>query len=129
MKVVLREDESGISEVIGTILILAMTVVLFSTIIIWVANIPTPVAQGRLEIQSEMNPMYNGGGTEIGVNITLTHQGGEALQTAPTIVYVTSQRATNPAKTDAQRLHSYNKHLATPSERIDAPHTTWICGA
>ena len=79
MKVVLREDESGISEVIGTILILAMTVVLFSTIIIWVSSIPTPVAQTRLDIQSGMEVMYNGG-TEAGLNITLTHQGGEALQ-------------------------------------------------
>ena len=86
MKVVLREDESGISEVVGTILILAMTVVLFSTIIIWVSNIPTPVAQGRLDVASEMDPMYNGAGVEIGVNITLTHQGGEALQPTPTII-------------------------------------------
>src|SRR2546427_11815757 len=104
MKVVLREDESGISEVIGTILILAMTVVLFSTIIIWPANIPTPAAQGRLDLQSEMDPVYNGAGAEIGVNATLTHQRGEDLQTAPTTIYITSHRATNPAKTDVQRL-------------------------
>src|SRR6266571_1918273 len=100
MKVVLREDESGISEVIGTILILAMTVVLFSTIIIWVSSIPTPVSQGRLDVASEMDPIYNGAGSEIGVNVTLTHQGGEALQPTPTIIYVTSQRGSNPAKTD-----------------------------
>jgi len=54
LKVVLREDESAISEVIGTILILAMTVVLFSTIIIWVGSIPTPVAQTRLDVDSKM---------------------------------------------------------------------------
>jgi len=128
MKVVLREDESGISEVIGTILILAMTVVLFSTIIIWVANIPTPVAQGRLDLQTEMDPMYNGAGVEIGVNVTLTHQGGEALQTAPTIIYVTSQRGTNAGKTDVQRLHLYNKLLATPSGIIDGTDTIWNVG-
>jgi len=128
MKVVLREDESGISEVIGTILILAMTVVLFSTIIIWVANIPTPVAQGRLDLQTVMDPMYNGAGVEIGVNVTLTHQGGEALQTAPTIIYVTSQRGTKAAKTDVQRLHLYNKLLATPSGIIDGTDTIWNVG-
>src|SRR2546422_5098462 len=128
MKVVLREDESGISEVIGTILILAMTVVLFSTIIIWVANIPTPVAQGRLDLQSESDPVYNGAGVEIGVNVTLTHQGGEALQTAPTIIYITSQRGTNPAKTDVQRLRLYNKLLATPSGIIDGTDTIWNVG-
>src|SRR5438093_3577177 len=47
MRTILREDESGVSEVIDTILILAMTVVLFSVIIVWVAGIPTPAAQAR----------------------------------------------------------------------------------
>src|SRR3989449_69974 len=128
MKVVLREDESGISEVVGTILILAMTVVLFSTIIIWVSSIPTPVAQGRLDVASEMDPMYNGAGSEIGVNVTLTHQGGEALQPPPTIIYVTSQRGSNPATTDVQRLHLYNKLLATPSGIIDGTDIVWNVG-
>jgi len=128
MKVVLREDESGISEVVGTILILAMTVVLFSTIIIWVSSIPTPVAQGRLDVASEMDPMYNGAGSEIGVNVTLTHQGGEALQPTPTIIYVTSQRGSNPATTDVQRLHLYNKLLATPSGIIDGTDIVWNVG-
>jgi len=128
MKAVLREDGSGVSEVIGTILILAMTVVLFSTIIIWVSNIPTPVAQGRLDLQSEMDPIYDGTGGEIGVNVTLTHQGGEALQPVPAIIYVTSQRGTNAAKTDVQRLHLYNKLLATPSGIIDGTDTVWNVG-
>ena len=128
MKVVLREDESGISEVIGTILILAMTVVLFSTIIIWVSSIPTPVSQGRLDIASQMNPMYNGAGSEIGVNVTLTHQGGEALYPVPTIIYVTSQRGSNPATTDVQRLHLFNKLLATPSGIIDGTDIVWNVG-
>src|SRR2546430_14173750 len=128
MKVVLREDESGISEVVGTILILAMTVVLFPTIIIWASSIPTPVAQGRLDIASEMDPMYNGAGSEIGVNVTLTHQGGEALQPTPTIIYVTSQRGSNPATTDVQRLHLYNKLLATPSGIIDGTDIVWNVG-
>src|SRR2546426_822813 len=61
MRTILREDESGVSEVVGTILILAMTVVLFSVIIVWVTNIPTPTAQTRTDIQSEMNPIYTGG--------------------------------------------------------------------
>src|SRR2546430_6020023 len=78
MKVILREDESGVSEVIGTILILAMTVVLFSTIIIWVTNIPTPTAQSRLDMESTMNPVIVGG-VEVGVNITVRHLGGDRL--------------------------------------------------
>src|SRR5437879_9863469 len=79
MKVILREDESGVSEVIGTILILAMTVVLFSTIIIWVTNIPTPSAQSRLGMESTRNPII-GGGVEVGVNMTVRRQDGDRLQ-------------------------------------------------
>jgi len=128
LKVVLRDDESAISEVIGTILILAMTVVLFSTIIIWVGSIPTPVAQTRLDVDSKMVPVYSGLGVEIAVNITLTHQGGESLGPVSTIIYVTSQRGTNPAKTDIQRLHPYNRLLAAPNGLLDGTDSTWNVG-
>src|SRR5438094_856271 len=62
MKVILREDEAAVSEVIGTILILAMTVVLFSSIIIWVSSIPVPTAQTRLDMESSMTPVDNAAG-------------------------------------------------------------------
>ncbi len=127
MKTVIREDESGVSEVIGTILILAMTVVLFSTIIIWVSSIPTPVAATRLDLRSQMVPIYTLG-VETGVNITLSHQGGEALQPAPTVLYVTSQRGSNPAKTDVLRLHLYNKLLASPNGLVDGRDSVWSVG-
>src|SRR5256712_4362406 len=119
MRTILREDESGVSEVIGTILILAMTVVLFSVIIVWVSAIPTPAAQARTDMQSVMNPIYNPPGVEIGVDITRTHQGGEAMQPVPTIIYVTSQRGTNPPKTDIVILHKFNGFLVTPSGLLD----------
>src|SRR3989449_1663806 len=105
-----------------------MTVVLFSTIIIWVGSIPTPVAQTRLDVDSKMVPVYSGLGVEIAVNITLTHQGGEALGPVSTIIYVTSQRGTNPAKTDIQRLHPYNRLLATPNGLLDGTDSTWNVG-
>src|SRR5437660_1945577 len=107
MKVILREDESGVSEVIGTILILAMTVVLFSTIIIWVTNIPTPTAQSRLDMESTMNPVIVAG-AEDGVNITVRHLGGDRLQPGPTQVYVTSQRGTSPPSTEVELTHPHN---------------------
>ena len=127
MKTVVREDESGISEVIGTILILAMTVVLFSVIIIWVSSIPTPVAQSRLDVQSQMVPIYILG-VETGVNITLTHLGGEALQPTPTVIYVTSERGSNPQKTDIVRLHLYNKLLGSPNGLVDGRDSVWSVG-
>src|SRR5256712_13331527 len=76
MRTILREDESGVSEVIGTILILAMTVVLFSVIIVWVSAIPTPAAQALTGMQSLMKPIYKPLGGEIRGEITLTHHGG-----------------------------------------------------
>lgn len=128
MKVILREDKSGVSEVIGTILILAMTVVLFSTIIIWVSNMPTPTAQTRLEIRGTMYPIFNTFGVETGVNITLYHQGGEALEPVPTVLYVTSQRGSNPPQTDIVILHPYNGLLATPSGLLDGSNSVWDIG-
>src|SRR5216684_3952648 len=59
MKAVLHDDESGVSEVIGTIMILGITVVLFSTIILWVTSIPTPTTQTRVDMESTMNPVYS----------------------------------------------------------------------
>src|SRR5437762_13428521 len=112
MKVILREDESGVSEVIGTILILAMTVVLFSTIIIWVTNIPVPTAQSRLVLESTMNPL--GVGFASGVNITVRHLGGDRLQLGPTRAYVTSQRRPSPPVTDTVLPHPYNGTIPTP---------------
>src|SRR2546426_2344548 len=128
MRTILREDESGVSEVIGTILILAMTVVLFSVIIVWVSAIPTPAAQARTDMQSVMNPIYNPLGVEIGVNITLTHQGGEALQPVPTIIYVTSQRGTSAPQTDIVILHKFNGFLVTPSGLLDGTDSVWDIG-
>src|SRR3989454_1920138 len=128
MRTILREDESGVSEVIGTILILAMTVVLFSVIIVWVSAIPTPAAQARTDMQSVMNPIYNPLGVEIGVNITLNHQGGEALQPVPTIIYVTSQRGTNTPQTDIVILHKFNGFLVTPSGPLDGTDRGWDIG-
>src|SRR5437879_262941 len=126
MKVILREDTSGVSEVIGTILILSMTVVLFSVIIIWVGSIPTPVAQSRLDLRSQMDPIYNGAGVEVGVNITLTHQGGEAIAPVPTIIYVTSQRGANPPTTTIFTLHKYNQVLG--NGLLDGTDSVWDIG-
>ncbi len=128
MKTILREDESGVSEVIGTILILGMTVVLFATIIVWVTNIPTPPAQTRLDMESTMTPVLDGLGNEIGVNITIRHLGGEALGPQLTRVYVQSQRGTALPKTDRVRLHLWDNSLPTPSGLLDGTNSVWEAG-
>ena len=113
MKVVLREDESGISEVVGTILILAMTVILFSTIIVWVSSFPTPVAQTRADMIADLTPQYNAAGTQVGDWINVTHQGGESLVAASTLIYVTDEKSGGTTTTDVARLHTYQ--------------CTWLC--
>lgn len=130
MKAILREDKSGVSEVIGTILILGMTVTLFSVIIVWVSSIPAPIAQTRVDITSTMISVMSTGATptEIGVNITLTHRGGEALFPIPTIIYVTDQAGSSAQTTDVATLHLWNGGLPKPSGLIDGTDSIWSIG-
>ncbi len=126
MKIVLREDESGVSEVVGTILILAMTVVLFSTIIIWVSSIPTPVAQTRLDVQGTLTPKYVSG-IEQGDWINLTHEGGEALQPSTTVIYVQDQKGSGVPTTATLHLQLYTIS-ATPNGLLDGSDRVWNVG-
>jgi len=76
-------DSSGVSEVVGTILILLMTVVLFSGIIIWIWGMPTPKDLSRVEITAEFNAIdleLHDPPTWDVVFINLTHRGGEELK-------------------------------------------------
>lgn len=127
MKLVLRDDESGVSEVVGTILILAMTVVLFASIILWVGSIPTPTTQTRVDLKPTMTPVY-AAGVEIAVNITLLHRGVESLNPALTFIYVTSVRGSNPPSIDREILHKYNPLLGTPSGLLDGSDAVWNIG-
>jgi len=128
VKVILREQKSGVAEVVGTILILGMTVALFSTVILWVSSVPAPTAQTRIDVSSVMQPIYSAAGLVIGVNITLTHLGGEALHPVPTIVYVTDQPGSNPPTTDVATLHLFNGRLANPSGLLDGSDSVWSTG-
>ena len=130
MKIVLRDDESGVSEVVGTILILAMTVVLFSSIILWVGSIPTPTTQTRVDLRPSMIPVYDGSGNEIGVNITILHRGVERLNPGPTLIYVQSQRGANPPATDKRTLHKFVSLPpgSTSDGILDGPDSVWDIG-
>ena len=86
-------SESGVSEVIGTILILAMTVVLFASIILWVSAIPTPQASIRIDMDGALAPFYDNNGVWDGANFTARHRGGETLFGPDTRVFFTVERA------------------------------------
>ena len=128
MKAILREEQSGVSEVVGTILILGMTVSLFSVVILWVTSFPAPLAQTRVDVFAKMDPIYDARGLEIGVNITVTHEGGENLQPVPTLLYVTDQAGTSPPTTDSVTLHLFNGRLANPSGLADGSDSVWSVG-
>jgi len=83
-------DDVGVSEVIGTILILGMTVTLFSAVLIWVYSIPTPSPDVKVSFVGQLEPIYKSGVWD-GVNITITHNSGEALQPFNTKLYLNIQ--------------------------------------
>ena len=132
MKVVLREDESGVSEVVGTILILAMTVVLFSTIILWVSNIPTPVAQTRVDIAASLTPNYvlqGGLQVEQGDWVNMTHQGGESMLASTTAIYITDTKTSGATNTFVVHLARWRLVNATLKYgMLDGTGSSWNVG-
>src|SRR3990172_13115903 len=86
-------SQNGVSEVIGTILILAMTVLLFASIIVWVSAIPTPSASIRIDMDGALAPFYDNNGVWDGANFTARHRGGETLFAPETRVFFTVERA------------------------------------
>jgi len=70
-------DQSGVSEVVGNIMILMITVVLFSTIVIYVGQIPTPEQQTKTDFAASVS--YYDSYTR--ANVTIKHVGGEAMLT------------------------------------------------
>jgi hypothetical protein len=70
-------DEDGVSEIVGTFLILAMTVIIFSGIIMWVSSFPGPTPTRRADLDATAEP---------GTWINITHRGGEELKGFRTLI-------------------------------------------
>ncbi len=125
VKAILREDQSGVSEVLGTILILGMTVTLFSVIIVWVSSVPAPIAQTRVDLTASMGATSTGGG----VLLVLTHRGGEAMYPVPTVIYVAdTPQGSSLQTTDVVSLHLFSPRLANPSGLLDGTDSVWTIG-
>ncbi len=71
-------EEKGVSEIIGTILMLSLTVVMFSGIIAYVGRMPAPQESFNVEVDCYIVPNNPGNRSE-GVNFTMIHQGGKVL--------------------------------------------------
>ena len=106
----LRSDRRGVSEVVGNILILMITVILFSAIVAYVNQIPVPEMTTKADFAASVTFETAGNTT---ATLTVTHAGGEVLDAAETAVYV--QTGTTS---------SYDKL----SEDADFPYSQWTTG-
>jgi hypothetical protein len=78
----LRKSKSGVSEIIGNLLILAITVTLFSGVLFFVTNLPAPQDQTI----SDFSAQTGISGTSLYINIT--HEGGQTLNGSSTNIYL-----------------------------------------
>ncbi|MBX8637805.1 MAG: type IV pilin [Thermoplasmata archaeon] len=84
-----KHKDSGVSEIIGDILILAMTVTLFSTVFVFVNAFPTPNAQTFANFEATLStPVSINGFPSNTTFLNITHEGGQALTSSLTSVVV-----------------------------------------
>jgi len=77
-------SEAGVSEIVGNIMILMITVVLFSSIMAFVQQMPVPEQATKVDFSARAS--FWSGGTK--ANLTVTHAGGATLNAADTIVLI-----------------------------------------
>ncbi len=83
------KKEKGVSEVIGTLLILAITVTLFSSVFYYVSTMPAPTPQ----VYSSFSYNYNIN-TNSTLNLTITNTGGQPLMLYSTELMLVFQNNT-----------------------------------
>jgi flagellin-like protein len=76
----------GVSEVVATIILLAMTVVLFSSIFAWVTSFPTPAPQNVTQFSANFVVTSNGSYVQ---SIQITHLAGPSVG-GGTLIYLKS---------------------------------------
>jgi len=71
-------DDNGVSEIIGTLLLLMITVALFSVVFVWAARLPTPERVPYVDL----TPFLDDGGDGWGngnERVIIEHRGGEPI--------------------------------------------------
>lgn len=79
----MKKNRIGVSEVVGSVLILIITVTMFTVVMLWVISYPTPSGRAYVDLNAEVNDLDI---THKYVNIT--HLGGESLEDDDTAIYV-----------------------------------------
>jgi len=77
-------SNGGVSDVVGNILILLITVVLFTSIIAFVNTIPVPKQATKVDFEASIS-FFDGGSK---ANLTVTHAGGAILLSSKTLILV-----------------------------------------
>jgi FlaG/FlaF family flagellin (archaellin) len=101
----------AVSDILGNILILAITVTLFSTLFYWVSTIPPPPSS----VKTDFNANIVMSGTTL-TTIEITDLGGSALYNSGTVIYISYEDAPQ-----------YNNHY-TISDGFSSGATTWTPG-
>jgi FlaG/FlaF family flagellin (archaellin) len=107
----IRSDRRGVSEIIGNILILMITVILFSTIVAYVGTIPVPETTKKADFAATVS--FETAGTTTAA-LTITHAGGVVLEAARTAVFIQAGTTTQYYKL---------------SEDVDFPYSKWSTGS
>jgi FlaG/FlaF family flagellin (archaellin) len=81
-----RWDSRGVSEVIGTILTLSLTVLLFSSIIAFVGRFPSPNKNTFTSFTGTVRPSQSWAN---GAEVIIVHEGGKMLDAATTNILLT----------------------------------------
>ncbi|MCX8174311.1 MAG: VWA domain-containing protein, partial [Thermoplasmata archaeon] len=118
-KLKLRENESGISEVVATLLVLVITVALFSSIFAWINALPPPMSKTYTEFSAKLDAVYAGGNYTFYVNIT--HAGGEPLYASATTILISIE---NFSQTFTLSLNDGNKD-GTLTDGVWQPGEVW----
>jgi flagellin-like protein len=77
-----RRSRRGVSDVVATILLLALTVTLFASIFAFVTSFPAPPAQNSNQFQATL--IYNSGSTSI-IGLNIVHLAGPQVSTSAQI--------------------------------------------
>jgi len=85
-------EESGVSEIVGNILILMITVVLFTSIMAFVNQIPIPEQQTKATFDAKITFLADGEKADL----TITHTGGDSMEVQKTLILVDIGDITKP---------------------------------
>lgn len=92
-----RRRKRGVSDVIATIILLAITVTLFSAIFFFVSSFPSPPAQNVTNFQATLVTNQSSGGSVTVEGVTITHYGGPSVSNSAA-VYLQSANSSNSGK-------------------------------